>query len=196
MFSGLLNFLNQHTTVTPADFQILLSTLEMKKYDKKTRLIELGEVANDMHFVSRGLIRRFFYRENEEVITHIVKEGGLVGSAVSFLSRQPSKYIVETLEPSQVFSISYDRLEALYAKGNKWEKFGRLIITHFLLQQELLSIDTIRLTVKERFKKFMRENPDLLQRVPQKQLASYLNIKQETFSRMKHLMYDKSLKTA
>ena len=196
MFSGLLNFINQHTPVTPEDFQTLVSTLVMNRYDKKTRLIEIGQVENNMHFVAKGLIRRFFYRGNEEVITQIIKEGGLAGSAASFLSRQPSKYVVETLEPSQVFSISFDRLELLYAKGNKWEKFGRLITTHFLLQQELLLMDNIRLTVKEGFKKFMRENPDLLQRVPQKQLASYLNIKQETFSRMKHLMYDKSLKTA
>ena len=196
MIAGIFNFLNQHTTVTEAEFQFLMTKATSDNFNKKDRITGIGEVENRMHYIGKGLVRKFFYRDNEEVITQFVKEGGLISSTASFFSRKPSGYIVEAMEPTTTFSISYDDLESLYSLGNKWEKIGRIITTHFLLQQEILLMDNIRLTVKERFKKFMNENPDLIQRVPQKQLASYLNIKQETFSRMKHLMYDKSLKTA
>lgn len=195
MVSGLFNFLNQYARVTDEDFQLLMSKLEVNNYNKKDRLIKIGSVEDHLHFIGKGLIRKFFYRDNEEIITQVIKEGNIISSTASFLSRKPSQYTMEALEPTTTFSITHDQLESLYSLGNKWESIGRVITAHFLIQQEVLLMDNIRLTVKERFKKFMHENPDLLQRVPQKYLASYLNIKQETFSRMKHLMYDKDLKT-
>lgn len=66
-----------------------------------------------------------------------------------------------------------------------------MLITHFFLQREMHILDNIRFSVRERFVKFVNENPTLIQRVPQIYLASYLNIKPETFSRMKHLIHDK-----
>jgi len=196
MITGIFNFLNQHTTVTEAEFQFLMTKTAIHNFNKKDKITEIAEVENRIFYIGKGLVRKFFYRDDEEVITQFVKEGSLISSTASFFSRKPSQYIIEAIEPTTAFSINYDELESIYALGNKREKIGRIITTHFLLQQEILLMDNIRLTVKERFKKFMNENPDLVQRVPQKQLASYLNIKQETFSRMKHLMYDKSLKTA
>jgi len=72
---------------------------------------------------------------------------------------------------------------------------SRLIITELFLQKEYWELERIRYTTKERFVRFMAENPDLFQRVPQKYLASYLNIKPETFSRLKHLLRNKKGET-
>ena len=195
MTEGVYNFLNQHTAVSEDDFRLLMSKVTTRNYNKKERLTEIGEVEDRLHFISKGLIRKFFYRDNEEVITQIIKQGTIISSTASFFSRKPSQYILEAMEPSETVSITYDDLESLYGLGNTWEKIGRVITTHFLRQQEQLLMDNIRLTVRERFKKFMNENPELIQKVPQKQLASYLNIKQETFSRMKHLLYDRTIKS-
>ena len=190
MFAELLKFLSLHVDLKQEDYLLLLSKLEQRNYPKKSMLINIGEVESNLHFIQKGLARKFFYRNKDEIITHIVKEGGIISSAASFFSQQPSRYAIEALEPTQVYSISKEKLEELFALDNKWEMVGRVITTSFLIRQEQFLMDNIRLTVKERFKKFMTENPDLLQRVPQKQLAGYLNIKQETFSRMKHLMFD------
>jgi CRP-like cAMP-binding protein len=195
MIAEIFNFLNQYTAISREDFEVLMGKLELRNYGKKVKLTDIGEVENRMHFIMKGLTRKFFYRDNDDLITQIIQEGHLISSTASFFSRQPSTYIVEALEPTTTYSITFDDLESLYAAENKWENFGRVITTNFLLVQERLLMDNIRLSVKDRFKAFMLENPDLLQRVPQKQLASYLNIKQETFSRMKHLMYDKKLQT-
>jgi hypothetical protein len=65
---------------------------------------------------------------------------------------------------------------------------GRLIIIDWLLQKEYWENERIKQVPKERFINFITSNPDLLIRVPQKYLASYLNIKPETFSRYKHLL--------
>ncbi len=194
MLTLLLNFLNKHITVTPADFEILMSKLEECNFKKKEQLTQIGEMENYLHFVSKGIIRRYFYKEDEEIITYIVKEGGVIGSSASFFSGLPSRYIIEAMEPTTTFRISKSNLESLFNSDNKWEKVGRKIISHFLVEQERHILDSVRLSVQQRFVKFVSENSDLILRVPQKYLASYLNIKQETFSRMKHLMLEKKIK--
>jgi hypothetical protein len=68
------------------------------------------------------------------------------------------------------------------------ERMGRLIATQQFLSRENFEYDRIRLSSSDRFLNFVRNNSDLLQRVPQKYLASYLNMKPETFSRLKHLV--------
>ena len=111
-----------------------------------------------------------------------------MGSVISFLTGEPSRYKLETIEPFTALSKSKHELESLYSSHKKWEKFGRKLLTSFFLQTEYHNLDNIRYSTKERFVNFMKQNPDLVLRVPQKYLASYLEIQPETFSRLKHLM--------
>jgi CRP-like cAMP-binding protein len=151
-------------------------------------VVNIGDVATNIYFVLKGISRRYFYRGKQEVITHLVKEGGVMGSVISFLTGEPSRYVLETIEPVTALAISKKDLEELFLSDKRWEKFGRKIITSFFLQIEYHTMDVIRYSTKERFVNFMKQNPDLVLRVPQKYLASYLEIQPETFSRLKHLM--------
>ena len=188
MLESIRQFISQHIELTDEEFQILASKLHPVSFDKKTKLVEIGEVANTVYFVLKGITRRYFYREKQEVVTHLVKEGDLMGSIISFLTGEPSRYVLETIEPVTALAISKQDLEGLFSSDKKWEKFGRKIITSFFLNVEYHNMDNIRYTTKERFVNFMKQNPDLVMRVPQKYLASYLEIQPETFSRLKHLM--------
>jgi len=167
MFTELLNFFSPHVTLTPDELQFLSSKMDHCSFKKKEKLIEIGE---------------------------IVKEGAISTSAASFLSGKPSKYTIEAMEPVETLRVSKATIELLYNLDKKWERVGRIITAHFLLEQEKHILDDVRLSVRQRFVKFVTENPELVMRVPQKHLASYLNIKQETFSRMKHLMIEKKSK--
>jgi CRP-like cAMP-binding protein len=188
MLNDLMTFLNRFIEVSIDDFAELIAWTEPRQFEKKTILTKPGEVEEYMYFITSGLIRKYFLKKDHEIITHIVKEGGIIGSGESFLTGKPSKYFVETLEPTTAFAISRDKLEEMYRSSKKWEKLGRIMTTQYFLVQEMRLMDNIRFSTRERFVKFMKENTDLLQRVPQKYLASYLNIKPETFSRLKHLM--------
>lgn len=181
-------FIDQHIELTDEEFKTLASKLYPVSFEKKTRLVDIGEVATTIYFVLTGITRRYFYRGKQEVITHLVKEGTIMGSIISFLTGEPSRYILETIEPVTALAISKDDLESLFLSDKKWEKFGRRIITSFFLQIEYHNLDNIKYSTSERFVNFMKQNPDLIMRVPQKYLASYLEIQPETFSRLKHLM--------
>jgi len=188
MLEYVRKFISQHIELTEEEFQTLASKLQLVNFDKKTKLVEMGEVATTFYFVLKGISRRYFYRGKQEVITHLIKEGGMMGAVISFLTGQPSRYALETIEPVTAYSLSKKDLEELFLTDKKWEKFGRKIITAFFLQLEYQILDNIRYSTKERFINFMKHNPELVQRVPQKYLASYLEIQPETFSRLKHLM--------
>jgi len=191
MINDLLTFLNRFVKVSGEEFAELIAWTEPRQFEKKTILTRPGEVEEYMYFITTGLVRKYFLKKDQEIITHLVKEGGIIGSGESFLTGQPSRYFVETLEPTTAFTISRQKLEEMYGSSKKWEKLGRIMTTQYFLVQEMRLMDNIRYSTRERFVTFMNENTDLLQRVPQKYLASYLNIKPETFSRLKHLMNPK-----
>lgn len=173
-----------------ADLELLMSKAEVRNFDKKIIIVYEGEVESYLNFIVRGLVRKYFLRGDEEVLTQIAREGDLISASDSFLSGQPSLYCTETIEPTTFVSFSRDHIEELFKMDAKWQRLGRLLMTKLLIDKETWEIDKIKLTTQQRFVKFFQENPGLVARVPQKYLASYLNIQPETFSRLKHMYKD------
>jgi CRP-like cAMP-binding protein len=185
----LLHFINKFLVLTEEEFnKFVLPHIRIRKYDKKQVIISIGEVENYFNFIARGLVRKFYKKGNEDIHTQISHEGQIILVQDSFLSRQPSDYSLETLEPTTLLSITHDDLEKIYSSSPRMEHLGRLIVTAIAIIQDKWQSKLIKLSPRERFLDFVQKNPRLIQRVPQKYLASLLNIKPETFSRFKHLL--------
>jgi CRP-like cAMP-binding protein len=184
----LRQYVSGYVALTKEEFAMVADRLVIRNIEKKQLLVKAGEVEEYLNFTVKGLTRMYFYKNKTEVITNIAKEGEIISSSSSFLSGTPSNYYVETLEPSTFLSISRRQLEQAYEESPSIERLGRLMTTHFVLQKEEWELECMRLDTKERFLRFLGNNPELLLRVPQKYLASYLNMKPETFSRLKHLL--------
>ena len=105
MLEPVRQFINRHFELTDVEFRILASKLHLVNFDKKTKLVGIGDVATNVYFVLKGITRRYFYRGKQEIITHLIKEGGLMGSVISFLTGEPSRYVLETIEPVTAYSI-------------------------------------------------------------------------------------------
>lgn len=179
-------FVNRYLNLTDEEVAAISAHLQVRQFARRAVLIKEGEQEQYLNLVVKGLLRKFFYKGSHEVITQLASEGSLISSSVSFLSATPSQYTIEALEPVTVVSLSKDSLDKLYVSLPKMLRLGRLIITDLYLQKEQWEQDHICFDVKQRFMKFVEQHPDLLQRVPQKYIASYLNIKPETLSRLKH----------
>jgi CRP-like cAMP-binding protein len=186
MLEMLRQFILGYVALTEEEFAVLADKLVLRRFDRRQLLVRVGEVEEYLSFVVTGLARMYFLKGKTEMITNIAKEGELISSSSSFLSGKPSYYNVETLESCTLLSISRTQLEQAYRESPKIEKLGRLVTTYFVLQKEEWELECIRLDTRERFLRFIGNNPELLMRVPQKYLASYLNMKPETFSRLKH----------
>ena len=188
----LRQYVSGYVALTKEEFAVVADRLVIRNFDKKQLLVKAGEVEEYLNFIVRGLARMYFYKNKTEVITNIAREGEIISSSSSFLSGTPSNYYVETLEPSTFLSISRQQLEQAYKESPSIERLGRLMTTHFVLQKEEWELECMRLDTRERFLRFVGNNPELLLRVPQKYLASYLNMKPETFSRLKHLLRNRT----
>ncbi|HTE09128.1 MAG TPA: Crp/Fnr family transcriptional regulator [Flavitalea sp.] len=193
MVKLLREYLSRFIELTEEDLEEIGSIAELRTYDKKVRLVNVGEQEQYFNFIVKGLARKFFCRGEEEIITQLAVEGELISSSVSFLSGDESLYIVETIEPTTFLSFSKTNIENLYEKDRKWQRLGRLIITDLFLQKENWDLERMLYSTQERFVRFVSTHSNLFQRVPQKYLASYLNIQPETFSRLKHLLRTKNL---
>jgi CRP-like cAMP-binding protein len=196
MVRALKQYLGRFVELSDAEFEEIMAIAEVRTYDKKVKLIDKGEKEEYFNFIIRGLARKYFYKGEEEVITQLAKEGELICSSVSYLSGEESMYIVETIEPTTFLSFNKEKIEKLYEKDVKWQKISRLIITDLFLQKESWDLERILYNTQERFVRFVSTNSNLFQRVPQKYLASYLNIQPETFSRLKHLLRSRSINTS
>ena len=187
------DFLNKFAHISQEEFETLfVPVIKVRRFGKKEFLIKAGEIENYFNFVTKGLIRKYYRKVSHEINTQISTEGQIIMSQQSFLGRMPSEYFIETIEPSTVISIKYEHLEELYNKSKKMEHLGRLVVTYMMVISDRWQMQMVKMTPRERFLSFVSKNPELMQRVPQKYLASYLNIKPETFSRFKHLLRNHS----
>ena len=190
---ALHDYLNKFVKLTNEEFeQSILPVIQIRKFDKKELITTAGEVENYFNFIIKGLARKYYLKGRIEYNTQISFEGHMILSQESFHSRKPSEYFVEAIEPTTVLSITHDDLEKIYASSHRMEHLARLLITYAMVIKDRWQIQLVKMTARERFLNFVTRNPELMQRVPQKYLASYLNIKAETFSRFKHLIRNHS----
>jgi CRP-like cAMP-binding protein len=186
-------FINKFVSFSNEEFDHYVTPIiKVRRYGKKEHLIKAGDVEHYFNFVIKGLIRKYYKKGSHEIITQISTEGQIILSQQSFLGRMPSEYYIETIEPSIVVSIKHEHLDELYNKSKKMEHLGRLVVTYMMVISDRWQMQMVKMTPRERFIKFVSRNPELMQRVPQKYLASYLHIKPETFSRFKHLLRNHS----
>jgi CRP-like cAMP-binding protein len=188
MLELLRQFVSGYVPLTDEEFALLAENISIRTFERRELLVKAGEKERYMNFVVKGLVRMYFYKGKTEIITNIAKEGQLISASASFLSGDPSNYFVETIEASTVFSLDRGDLDRIYGLSSRIERLGRLMTTFFVLQKEEWEQEWMRLDTRERFVRFVEANPDLVSRVPQKYLASYLNMKPETFSRQKRLL--------
>lgn len=184
----LYEFLAGYSPLTKAEFGQILPYVEIREFDKKVQVIREGEVETYLNIIARGLVRKYLPIKDKEVIIQLAKERHIVNSELSFHYRTPSKAIVETIEPTIFLSISYDSLQQLFEQFPKAERLGRLMVSQLYIRTDTHYYDLLQKSTRERFLAYVRSHPQMLQRVPQKYIASYLNIKPETFSRLKHLL--------
>jgi CRP-like cAMP-binding protein len=185
------HYLSGYLPISRAEFQLILPYIEIREFDKKVKVTREGEIERYFNIIARGLVRKYLPLKDGEQITQLAVEGHIIHSELSFFYRTPSASIIETIEPTVFLSISYESLEQLYSQFPKFERMGRLIITDLFVKKDFRYFDQLTKSTRERFLDYIKTHSYMLQRVPQKYIASYLNIKPETFSRLKHLMRPK-----
>jgi CRP-like cAMP-binding protein len=180
-----------HTRIgalTREQFNLFVPYFSLRKFDKKATILKAGEVENFLNVVVEGLLRKYVIAGKNEVTIQLATEGHIIQSELSFHKRTSSDVIIEALETSVLISISYDDVQEILKKIPIAESLGRAMITQMFIKKDARYFNQMRKSTRQKFLDYVTNHPHMLQRVPQKILASYLNIKPETFSRLKHLI--------
>jgi len=172
--------------LTPEEQQLFLSKTETRHYKAKTIILNAGEVCKYSYFVNSGLLRNF--NINDNIVEHVLSfacEGWWIGDMYSLISQKPGNLFIEVLEDCEVVMLSKENQDELYHLIPKLERFFRILTENSLVANQERLMDNLSLSAEERFEKFCKRYPTLVQRVPQKQIASYIGVTPEFFSKMK-----------
>ena len=184
--SLIIQSISKHISLTQEEEQLFLSKTEIRHYKAKTILQNAGQVCKEGYFVNSGLLRSF--NINDNIVEHVMSfacEGWWISDMYSLISQKPGNLFIEVLEDAEVVVLSKENQEQLYHDIPKLERFFRILIENSLVANQERLMDNLSLKAEERFEKFCKRYSTLIQKVPQKQIASYIGVTPEFFSKMK-----------
>jgi CRP/FNR family transcriptional regulator, anaerobic regulatory protein len=184
-----MNFVEYINTFLPLSANVSdeLVVKSRKEILPKHYLLQIGgEVCQKIFFIEKGLIRWYYYNEDGRDITDsFATENSFVTAFDSFFQRKPSRYFIELLEDSVIYSMTYDDLEESFEKFPDIQRISRLLLIEVLEQTIEKNAALQFRTAEQRYRYITDKHPDLLQRVSLGHIASYLGITQETLSRIR-----------
>ncbi|MBC5835874.1 Crp/Fnr family transcriptional regulator [Flavobacterium sp. F372] len=184
--TSILQNISKHVSLTSDEETLFLSKTETKFVKAKTILLSSNEIAKHTYFVNSGILRSFNINDNIiEHVLHFACEGWWIGDMFSYISGKPGNLFIEVLEDAEIVSISKENHQQLYHEIPKLERFFRILAENSLVSHQERLMDNLSLTAEERFEKFCTKYPTLIQKVPQKQIASYIGVTPEFFSKLK-----------
>jgi CRP-like cAMP-binding protein len=186
MHEILRNSLSDSISLTEEQWAFVFKHFKPKITKRNEVLLEKGKTSQYIYFVVKGCIRIFLISDDGQESTRILIFEGMFGTAFpSFVLRQPSAAAIQSVEASEILMISYDDFQTLLREVPGWEKMYRLTLEKGYIESILRIESLISMDAKERYNILMASNPKLILRLPNKIVADYLGISQETLSRLK-----------
>lgn len=163
----------------------LADILVCRKFKKGERILDEGEVCRSMLYLEKGLTRQFYFKYDKDLTEHIAYEGGVVICLESYLKEEPTRLMIETLEPTIAWDIPKHKIEELALKDAEIGVWYRKLFEASLIESQVKA-DTLRFEpAHERYNKLLQLHPEILKRAPLVYIASLLQMTPETLSRVR-----------
>jgi CRP-like cAMP-binding protein len=187
----LFDFLSKYVPLTEEEKNIIVSLNLFRSVKKGTTLLKEGEKSKDSYFVLKGCIRTYYVIDGKEKTTAFYTEMEAL-TPPCVISKNPSEYYVSCLEDT-ILTVSNSDMEVeVNSKFPRFEILCRKLSEELLAKQQI-NFDEFKTTSPEqRYLNLLEKRPDLIQRVPQHQLASYLGINPQSLSRLRARIFEKT----
>jgi CRP-like cAMP-binding protein len=185
MFEQIRQSISHFITLNKEELDFFYSLLSRKELKKKELLLRSGQNCRNIYFINKGCIRYFYLVDGEEKTAQFFFENAWYTDYESFLTGDPSENFVDALEDTELLCLEKSNLEKLYSSIPKFERFGRIVAENAYLGIRYRTKTLTNLTAEERYLKLIKERPKVFDRVPQYYIASYLNIKPQSLSRIR-----------
>lgn len=186
----LFDFISKYISLTEEEKSAILSLNLFHSLKKGSIILKEGQKSKDSYFVLKGCIRSYYVLDGEERTTAFYTEmEGFTPPCV--ISKKPSEHYISCVEDT-VLTVSNTDMEAeVNAKFPKFETMCRMLSEELLAKQQIDFDEFKTSSPEQRYLNLIQKRPDLLQRVPQHQLASFLGIKPQSLSRLRARILEK-----
>jgi len=167
------------------DFTLLTSKLESKTLKKGEHFLEIGKVNTSLGYIEKGLAMYYRVVDDEEIPVDFGIEGDWVSYLKSFNTQEASDLGIKMLEDSSLYYLSFTSLGELFQMQPKFMALKTYYVERSLMDMAQHSANLATLDARDRYYKFMREKPHLINRLPQYYIASYLGIQPQSLSRIR-----------
>ena len=182
----IFNNVQKHIVLSDFDKQQFLSSLISRDVQKKQLLLEQGQICKKIYFVESGSLRAFNVNgDGKESTIMFAVQDWWITDMNCFVHRKPAMLSIEALENSKIMELDFDLLEELYQNIPKFERFFRILFQNAYIREQLRALHNISLTTEEKYWQFVENYPAIVQKVTQKQIASYLGVTPEFLSSVK-----------
>jgi CRP-like cAMP-binding protein len=183
-------YLNAVRTLCPnvscTALDYLRSGLTVAELKPKHFYMHANVIQQEIGFVFQGLIRAFYIdNQGNEITVNFVRENRYATHYTAFITRSPGKYYFQCIEPTILVNLSYDYIQSGYNKFPDIERYGRLIAEEVLKFQQKRIESFLFETAEQRYLDFIKENPDLFNRVSLSHLSTYLGIERQSLTRIR-----------
>ena len=180
----LFDFISTYVSLSEEEKHAILSLDIFRSIKKGTILLEEGQRSQEGYFVLKGCIRTYYVIDGEEKTTAFYTEmEGLTPHCV--IHKAPSDYYISCVEDSILTVANPGMEEEIFQKFPKFETLCRMLSEELLAQQQINFDEFKTSSPEQRYLNLLQKRPDLIRRVPQYQLASYLGIKPQSLSRLR-----------
>ncbi len=185
-FKQLQHYLNSITPIAHKDFKKSRAYFKPTTLQKGEIWIDFHTVCREIAFINRGLLKTSYYDEKgREITSCFCTSNSMASSFKSFLTQRPSQLVIQALEETSLLTIRREKLHELFRKIPIWERLFRIIMEK---EYEKLWDYTEGMKTelaKERYQKLLDEQPEVIQKAPVQDIATYLGITRETLSRIR-----------
>lgn len=180
-------FIEKVAPMSDADFELLSSKAIKAKFKKGSLLIKEGQVCNRLLYIERGLFRYYLLHKGCDYTKDFALEtqNPFCTAYTSLMLQKPSEIWIEALENSEVWSWNKEDVLPLFHDHPAWLRFAKAMVDRMYFRKERREIAFLKCSPSERYKQFRTEFPELLQRVSQYHVATYLGITPESLSRIR-----------
>ena len=190
---GLYRAVKKMVSIEDEAWNAFNTQLSYRKLKKNEHLWNIGQVCREVGFITKGTMRYYFYRGDDEVTGQFFFENTFVTTYASLITEKSTELAFQALEDVELLMISKNALYELFDKYKSWERFGRLMAEHTVVVMQRVRADLTSATPKEKYLQLIKERPKVLERVPLHLIASYLDMTPEHLSRVRREITEKNL---
>jgi CRP-like cAMP-binding protein len=187
MTNKIVDYIKNIVELTEEESLIINASFKEVKIKKRQFIVQPNFVANQRYFVLKGAFRAYVVADEgqEHTITFAIEEWWITDYN-SYIFQQPATMFVVALEDSVVLQIDFEKEQELKSINHKFETFFRILAERGLASQQRRIVANLTQTAEERYTSFSNKYPQVVQRVPQYALASYLGMTTEFLSRIRN----------